>query len=1106
MSPADSLLVSSQKARTKSTSQKPPRIYYVHPLLVGPLNNWDDIFDHAASLGFDTILMAPPFEPGHGGSILLPRDMTRLHPDLGGGEAADGVARLAEKAGSRTLTLALDLVIDRVAADSDFARELGLTASSPDTFDPRQDPAEREAVLVPFDDVDRDDHPHLRILGQRLRNLTQAGISGFRCLHWDRAHASALRRFIADIREDAPETRFLAWTPGANYQARQTLHGVGFDGTFSSLCWWDLKESWIADEHEQLRGIGYEIAFPEVPFEKRITHEVEPLDVLERRATRALRLAASLGDGILVPMGFEFGCRDRFDPTRGDGAGLRGLRERGSFDLTEEVRAANRLLARDDEPFVRKPVHLVVGHASPVTAVLRTDAEDVRQSNAARLIIANADLRRTAQAKGAFLVSESGAQFMPFREVDEGGLELTPATTVRLDPGEVRILEGRPPRPIQGAVSVPAIDQAIVAPRLVIENVTPAVDGGEFPVKRIVGEVVRVEADIFGDGHDPLVAALAWRAVDEEQWREARMTLLVNDRWSAEFPLERLGRHEFAVLAWRDPFAIFRSELEKKYAAGLDVTLELEEGRLLIEEARVETEGDSAGCVHALAGSLVEADYDARLEILLAPETSEIMTAADRRPFMVRSEAIPVDAERTAAGFASWYELFPRSMSDDPNRHGTFDDVIRKLPYIRDMGFDVLYMTPIHPIGRTHRKGPNNSLNAGPDDPGSPYAIGSEAGGHDAIHPELGTFEDFRHLVAAAANHGLELALDIAVQASPDHPWLKEHPDWFDWRPDGTIKYAENPPKKYEDIVNVDFYAKGAMPSLWLELRDTILLWVEQGVKLFRIDNPHTKPFAFWEWLIGEVRRDHPDVAFLSEAFTRPKIMYRLAKIGFSQSYTYFTWRNEKWEMAEYLTELSQTAPKDFFRPHFFVNTPDINPDFLQNAPRSAYLIRAALATTLSGLWGMYSGFELCEGRPDVKKKEYADSEKYEIRAWDWDRPGNIIREISILNRIRRDNPALHSHLNVSFLDAWNDQILFYEKSTPGRENVLLVAVSLDPHNVQEADVELPLWKFGLPDHGSLAVEDLVRHHRFTWSGKYQRIRCDPGEIPFSIWRIAPKD
>jgi starch synthase (maltosyl-transferring) len=349
---------------------------------------------------------------------------------------------------------------------------------------------------------------------------------------------------------------------------------------------------------------------------------VEPLNVLERRATRALRLAASVGDGLLIPMGFEFGCRDRLDSARGDGAGLRGLRERGSLDLTGEVRAANQLLARNDEQLVRKPVHLVVGHASPVTALLRTDAEDVRQSKAARLIIANADLRRTAQAKGAFLVSESGAQFMPFREIGEGGLELTPTTTVRLDPGEVRILEGRPPRPIRGGVSVPAVDQAIVAPRLVIENVTPAVDGGEFPVKRIVGEVVRVEADIFGDGHDPLAVALAWRAVDEEQWRETRMTLLVNDRWSAEFPLERLGRHEFAVLAWRDPFAIFRSELEKKHAAGLDVTLELEEGRLLIEEARAETEGDIAGRVSALADRLVEADYNTRLEILLTPETS----------------------------------------------------------------------------------------------------------------------------------------------------------------------------------------------------------------------------------------------------------------------------------------------------------------------------------------------------------------------------------------------------------------------------------------------------------------------------------------------------
>jgi starch synthase (maltosyl-transferring) len=1104
--PADSLLSSSQAIRSSRADDAPPRIYYVHPLLLGHPDTWNEVFDHAAELGFDTILMAPPFEPGHGGSVFLPQDMTRLHPALGHADATEGLARLAESARSRNLALAMDVVIDRVAAGSGFARELGLSPAHSDMLDPRQDPADREAVIIPFDSENVGDHPFIAMLSDRLRALTGAGITGFRCLHWDRVPPAALERLIASVRGNASEIRFLAWTPGAASGARRALRGTGFDGTFSSLRWWDMRESWITDEHELQRTIGYQIAFPEAPFDKRLAHEVEPLDLLERRATRALWLAAALGDGLLVPMGFEYGCRDRFDPTRGDGGGLARLRQNGSLDLSTEVRAANEYLARSDGRFSRTPVHLIVGHASPVTAVLRVDAEDARQGKEARLVIVNADLRRTAQAAGSFLMSEAGAQFAPFHEIADGGFELNPATAVRLRPGEVRVLEGRPLRAITGAVPVPTVDEATAASRLVIENVTPAVDAGEFPVKRIVGDVVRVEADIFGDGHDPLAASLVWRAADEEQWREIRMTLLVNDRWSAEFPLERLGRYEFAVQAWKDPFAIFRSELEKKYAAGLDVTLELEEGRLLVEEARSETQGEIAERVRPIAESLVDADYDRRLEILLSPETSEAMTAADRRPFLVRSRPMPLDAERTAAGFASWYELFPRSMSGDPNRHGTFDDVIRRLPAIRDMGFDVLYLTPIHPIGRTHRKGRNNSLTAGPDDPGSPYAIGSEAGGHDAIHPELGTFEDFRRLVAAAADHGLELALDIAVQASPDHPWLKEHPDWFDWRPDGTIKYAENPPKKYEDIVNVDFYAKGAVPSLWVELRNTILLWVEQGVKLFRIDNPHTKPFPFWEWLIADVRRDHPDVAFLAEAFTRPKIMYRLAKIGYSQSYTYFTWRNEKWELAEYMTELSQTAPKDFFRPHFFVNTPDINPDFLQNAPRSAYLIRAALATTLSGLWGMYSGFELCEGRPDAKKKEYADSEKYELRAWDWDRPGNIIDEITILNRIRRENPALHSHLNISFLTAWNDKVLFFEKATPGRENVLLVAVSLDPHNVQEADVELPLWKFGLPDHGSLAVEDLVRHQRFTWTGKYQRVRCDPGELPFSIWRIAPKD
>ncbi len=377
-------------------------------------------------------------------------------------------------------------------------------------------------------------------------------------------------------------------------------------------------------------------------------------------------------------------------------------------------------------------------------------------------------------------------------------------------------------------------------------------------------------------------------------------------------------------------------------------------------------------------------------------------------------------------------------MSDDEHRHGTFRDVVRHLPRVRDMGFDVLYFPPIHPIGRKNRKGRNNTLTPGPDDPGSPYAIGSAEGGHDALHPELGTLADFQYLREQAAAHGLELAIDFAIQCSPDHPWLEQHKGWFAWRPDGTIKYAENPPKKYEDIVNVDFYAPDAIPDLWVALCEVVMHWAEQGVRLFRVDNPHTKPFPFWEWMIAEVRARYPDAIFLAEAFTRPKIMYRLAKIGFSQSYTYFTWRNHKRELQDYLVELTTTAPREFFRPHFFVNTPDINPVFLQTSGRGGFLIRAALAATLSGLWGVYSGFELCEAAPMPGKEEYLNSEKYQIRAWDWHRPGNIVAEITRLNQIRRENPALHSHLGIAFHTAYDDQVIYYARESADRSNVLL--------------------------------------------------------------------
>jgi len=432
--------------------------------------------------------------------------------------------------------------------------------------------------------------------------------------------------------------------------------------------------------------------------------------------------------------------------------------------------------------------------------------------------------------------------------------------------------------------------------------------------------------------------------------------------------------------------------------------------------------------------------------------------------------------------------------------------VEEQIPAIADLGFDVLYFPPIHPIGTKARKGKNNSLTAQAGDVGSPYAIGSAEGGHDALHSALGTFDDFQRLVAAARDQGLEIAIDFAIQCSPDHPWLRQHPEWFKHRPDGTIKYAENPPKKYEDIVNVDFYAAGAVPSLWLALRDVVQFWIGHGVKIFRVDNPHTKPLPFWQWMIADVRGRHPDVIFLSEAFTHPKMMYRLAKVGFSQSYTYFTWRNTKAELVDYLTELTTTAPAEFLRPNFFVNTPDINPIFLQSSGRPGFVIRAVLAATLSGLWGVYSGFELCEGAPLPGREEYLDSEKYEIRVRDFEAPGNIVGEITRLNRIRKAHPALHSHLGVRFYNSSNEQVLVYGKALASHEDMVFAIVSLDPHQPQETSFEIPLWEWKLPDSGTLRAEDLMTGNSFALHGKRQWLRLDPHVSPFALWRLYPGD
>ncbi|TWI52751.1 starch synthase (maltosyl-transferring) [Pseudomonas duriflava] len=646
---------------------------------------------------------------------------------------------------------------------------------------------------------------------------------------------------------------------------------------------------------------------------------------------------------------------------------------------------------------------------------------------------------------------------------------------------------------------------AAQAPRIAIESVSPAVDNGMFAAKGIAGQPITVKATIFADGHDKLAACVLWRVEGDEEWQMAPLELLGNDLWQGEFTPVQVARHEFVVQAWWDVYGSYRYELEKKYGAGVPIGLELWEGRIHLEKALERADENVRPGLESLLSRFDQCGSEGeKVALLLGSEAERTMRDADAYPHLTHSIEYPLDIERVKAQFASWYELFPRSQTDSPERHGTFRDVIDQLPRVRDMGFDVLYFPPIHPIGLAHRKGKNNTLGAGPDQPGSPYAIGSPDGGHDAIHPQLGSFEDFRALVAAAAEHGLEIALDFAIQCSPDHPWLKEHPGWFSWRPDGSMRYAENPPKKYQDIVNVDFYAKDAVPDLWLALRDVVWLWVEQGVKIFRVDNPHTKPLPFWEWLIADIRGRDPEVMFLAEAFTKPAMMARLGKIGYSQSYTYFTWRNTKAELTEYFTQLNEPPLRDCYRPNFFVNTPDINPTFLQTSGRPGFLIRAALATMGSGLWGMYSGFELCEGAPLTPgKEEYLDSEKYEIRPRDWYAPGNIMAEIAQLNRIRKQNPALQTHLGLTFYHAFNDNILYFGKHTADLENFVLVAVSLDPFNAQEAHFELPLWEFGLDDNADTQGEDLMTGHRWTWHGKTQWMRLDPS-MPFGIWRIRP--
>ncbi len=643
--------------------------------------------------------------------------------------------------------------------------------------------------------------------------------------------------------------------------------------------------------------------------------------------------------------------------------------------------------------------------------------------------------------------------------------------------------------------------------RAVIEAISPLVEGGRFPVKRVLGDVVAIEADAFADGHDAIRVRLRHRAPGETVWAESEMEPLGNDRWRGSFRVDVLGRHAYSVVAWVDAWATWVRDLGKRVDAGQDVGVELRIGARLVAAAARGADVEASARLAEIATRLGRGRIAGRIALALDAELDELMTAhPDRRWETAWAPSVEIDVEPEQARFSSWYELFPRSASPDPGRPGTFRDVIDRLDYVAGLGFDVLYLPPIYPIGRTFRKGRNNATTAAQDDPGVPWAIGSREGGHDAVNPELGTTADLHDLVEAAAGHGIRIALELAFQASPDHPYVREHPDWFRARPDGTIQYAENPPKKYQDIYPFDFESED-WRELWEALLGIVRLWIQQGVRIFRVDNPHTKPFPFWEWLIGEVKRSHPDVLFLGEAFTRPKVMYRLAKLGFSQSYTYFTWRNTSSELTEYLTELTRPPISDFFRPNFWPNTPDILHEYLQVGGRPAFAARAVLAATLSASYGIYGpAFELLEATPrEPGSEEYRDSEKYQVRHWDLDRPDSLAPLLARLNRIRRAHPALQSNERLVFHETGNDQLIAYSKRTQDRGDVVVTVVNLDPHHIQTGWLDLPLDELGIDPDRSYEARDLLDDTTYLWQGPRNHVELDPARLNSQVLHVSPQ-
>jgi starch synthase (maltosyl-transferring) len=1080
------------------------RIYNLFPTLVGSIDAWSSELPRIGAMGFDWVYVNPFHATGDSGSLYAVKDYRQLNPLFRGtatGDDAQLVRGFVDDARRAGLHVMMDLVVNHTARDNAltrdhpawYRRDAGGAIVAPSASDPAE-PA-NVTVWTDLAELDYDERPEraalIAYMADIVRSYAALGVRGFRCDAAYKIPGEVWAELIATARAVEPGVLFAAENLGAPVEAVQQLRSAGFDYLFNSAKWWDFRAPWLLDQYDRFRSIAPSIAFPESHDTPRVASELTGRTDAQIEAEYRFRylFAAFFSSGVMLPRGYDYGYVRHVDvvltrPT---------WREAPRFDLGPYVTQVNAMKAGLPALNAEGPQRSLTAPDAEVVALLRT----LDTGSAFTLALINPDPANDATLDADTVLAHVGAAV----DVTPGvaPLVLEPGARIVLGPRTIRVFANAPVTSERAPAT--AAEPHVDARPVVIENPAPMIDGGRHAIKRIAGDHVDVEADIFRDGHDAIAAVVKLRERGSTAWRESPMHHVDNDRWRGTFRLDRNARYEYTIEAWPDAFATWRHEVSAKRDAGRRIALEITEGRALIAAAARRAPASEHARVTALLAEFDALDAEGpRADLLLAEGTAALMARLpDRSHATELPHPLPAIADRRAAQFGAWYEFFPRSQGTTPGVSGTFADAAKRLPDIRAMGFDVVYLPPIHPIGYAFRKGRNNGLEPAPSDPGSPWAIGNADGGHTAVEPALGTLEDFDRFVAAAHANGIEVALDYALQCSPDHPYVRDHPEWFSFRPDGSIKYAENPPKKYQDIVNFNWFGPSA-PALWNELRDIVTFWIGHGVRIFRVDNPHTKPFAFWAWVIDEIRTSDPDVLFLAEAFTRPKVMNELAKIGFSQSYTYFTWRNFKGELTDYLIELAHTELAEYYRPNFFTSTPDILPPFLQTGGRPAFRIRLILAATLSSLYGIYSGFELCESDALPGREEYADSEKYEIKVRDWNAAGNIKADIAALNRLRREHPALQDWRNVRFLPADHDNVLFYAKSSGS--DTLLIAVNLDPFHVADVRVQLPLADLGIAPDASFAARDLLGGERSMWRGAEQQLRLDPAVNPAAILHI----